>query len=159
MKKVITILAVLLLVTASLTGCFSGTKEYTCQDLTMTVPSNMRDVTGGEAWSSYTFTLDSKDVAIFALKEPYTDFEADITLEEYADLVIQANDLDTMDIQRSTGDYRYFEYTANLEDGDYRYLTAVYRGKDGFWFVQIAAPILKYDQTTFFGYLDSVKFS
>ncbi len=150
--------ALLVLVTC-LTGCAGGTKSFTCKELTMTVPSKMRDVSTQSDFSSYTFALDSKDIAIFGLKESFSDFDGELTLKEYADLVIEANKLDTHAVQRATGQYYYFQYDASTDGGFYRYLGAVYEGKDGFWMVQIAASLTAYEESTFFDYLDSVRFS
>lgn len=159
MRRALLLVLAALMVFSCLTGCIGGTEEFTCQDLKMTVPSGMRDVTGGEQWSEYTFTLDSSEVAIFGLKEDFDLFDDSITLEEYADLVVQANQLDVRPIQRSTGDYLYFQYNNQTDEGIYRYLCGVYKGKDGFWMVQVASLLTDYEESDFFSYLDSVTLS
>ena len=160
MKKVIRILS-LALILVMLAGCDRGTKTFTCRDLTMTVPSSMKDVSDQSDFAAYTFTLDSSKLAVFALQERYDayPFLEDCTLRDYAELVIQANDLNCRPIDRSSGEYLYFTYASENEGTVYRYLTGVYQSGEGFWVVQISAPITKYEETAFFEYLDSVKFS
>ena len=161
MKKVLLIITALLLTAAMLTGCFAGTKEYTCQDMTMTVPSNMKDVSDQSDFSSFTFALDSTKIAIFGIKEKFSGFEdgENTTLEEYADIVLSANNLDTYAIERSGGAYMYFRFESDTDDGTYKYLAGVYKGTDAFWLIQIAALTTNYDETAFFEYLDSVSFA
>lgn len=65
----------------------------------------------------------------------------DITLEQYAELVMQANS----DKNPVAGDnidgnptllYNYYNEDRDLE---YRYLTVLYQADDGFWMVQFAS--------------------
>ena len=159
MKKILRILT-LTLVLALLAGCSGGTKTYTCRDLTMTVPSSMKDVSGQSDFSDYTFALDSTKLAVFALQERYDEYPIleEYDLQSYAELVIQANDLDCRPIGRSGEEYLYFTYTHQNDGNMFKYLTGVYQSEEGFWVVQIAAPITKYEEADFFEYLDSVSF-
>ena len=158
MKRILSLIVSVLMLAGMLAGCFGGTKEYTCQDVTMTVPSAMTDVSSNSEFKDFTFALDSKKVAIFGLKEDFSDFDGeDISLEDYADAVIEANGLDALAISRSGHDYMYFRYEAKSGDGTYKYLAGVYKGKDGFWLIQVASLVTQYDETAFFEYLDSVK--
>lgn len=159
MKKIIRILT-LALVLVMLTGCFGGTKTFTCRELTMTVPSSMKDVSGNRDLDDYTFALDSSKMVIFGLQERYDEYPVleEYDLKEYAEQVIRVNDLDCRLVSRSTGDYMYFTYLHENDGEIYKYLTGVYQTEEGFWVVQIAATLTKYEETTFFGYLDSVEF-
>lgn len=159
MKKIIRIMA-LALVLLTLAGCAGGTKSFTCRDLTMTVPSNMRDVSGQSDFAAYTFTLDSSKLAIFALQERYDEYPVleEYDLQGYAELVIQANGLDCVPAARSGQDYLYFTYTYQADGTEYKYLTATYQSGEGFWMVQISAPTAQYDEAAYFEYLDSVEF-
>lgn len=155
-RRIAAVLAVIMLL-CGLTGCLATPKTFTFKDLSITVTSKMRDVTGmDETWSQYTFALDSKKVAVFGLYEEASLFEENLTLKEYADLVIQANELDEIPISRANQDYYYFSFDKTLDGGRYRYLAGVYQAEEGFWLVQVASLITDYDEATFFGYLDSV---
>ena len=59
MKKMIRIVS-LLLALVLLTACGGASpKPYPCRELTMEVPSSMRDVSGQSDFSTFTFALDS----------------------------------------------------------------------------------------------------
>lgn len=160
MKKFAVIVA-LLLVVAALAGCGAGTKEFTCKNLTMTVPGYMMDASGQADFASYTFTLDSGKIAIFGLEETYADYPVleEYDLKGYTDLCIEGNGLDCLAIERSNADYYYFEYNANNAGTVYKYMTGCFQSEAGFWIVQVCATASDYDQEAFLGYLDSVKFS
>ena len=88
-----------------------------------------------------TVAYDSGKVAVFALKEPFTlvDGFENNTLDQYADLVIQANGLSSA--RKKTGNgLVWFEYDFNNPDdrNTYRYFTYVYKTDDAFWIVQFA---------------------
>ena len=164
MKKVTAFLLALLLMASMLTGCFSGTKEFTCQDLTISVPSRMKDVSSKSDFSSFTFALDSSKIAIFGLREKFSDFDGldgqNLELKEYANLLIKANSQiaeTTLPITRSNQDYIYFTYEAQTDEGLFEYLTGCYKGEEAFWMVQIAAKKTDFELETFLGYLDTVK--
>ena len=158
MKKLIALALCVLLVASMLTGCFSGTKEYTCQNLTMTVPSSMKDVSSKSDFSGFTFALDSSKIAIFGLKETFTSLPngADMTTQSYAEAVMKANGTQGLAINRSNEDYTYFTYEATNSDGNYKYVAGCFKGEDAFWLVQIAAKVSDFELETFMGYLDSV---
>lgn len=158
MKKTIRILSLILML-CLLVGCAQGTKTYTCENLTMEVPSQMKDITGQEGMEGFTFTLDSTTVAVFGLLESYEDYPAleSYELKDYADAVIQVNSLTAEPVQRNGG-YYYFTYNGSGDAEDYRYIAGVFKTDTGFWMVQIAASSAKFDQEAFLGYLDTVQF-
>ena len=90
---------------------------------------------------NYTVAYDSKNIAVFVLKESFSlgDGFQNLTLNEYEDLVIRAASLS--DVQKKTADgLNWFEYPAtNSETGDtYRYFSYVYKTGNAFWVVQFA---------------------
>ena len=159
MKKPIRVLA-LALVLLMLAGCAGGTKTFTCRELTMTVPSSMKDVSGQSGFAGYTFTLDSDKLAIFGLQERYDELPVleEYTLPGYAELVIRGNGLDCAAALREGEDYLYFAYTYLNEGIEYKYLTGLYQTEEGFWMVQVCAPVSRYDEAACFEYMDSVEF-
>lgn len=159
MKKIIRILA-LALVLVMLTGCGRGTKLFTCGDLTMLIPSGMKDVSGQSEFAGHTFALKSKELVIFGLEERHL---GDPLLEEYTLLsytqeVIRGNGLSCVPLVRNNEDYTYFSYTCRFDDQDYRYLVAVYRTDESFWMIQLSCLVEQYEEAACFRYLDSVEF-
>ena len=137
MKKMIRIVS-LLLALILLTACGgASTKSYTCRELTMEVPSSMRDVSGQSDFSTFTFALDSKKLAIFGLNETFAEYPVleEYTTKDYADLVIELYSVNGTAAQRAGKNYHYII---------------------GFWMIQIAAPTADYNQEAFFSYMDTV---
>ena len=159
MKKITALVLCILLVASMLTGCFSGTKEFTCQDLTITVPVLMKDVSSKSDFSSFTFALDSSKIAIFGLKEDFSSIPngADMGVMAYANAVIKANGTKAMAISRSNHDYVYFTYQSETTEGTFEYVAGCFKGEDAFWLVQISSRTADFALETFLGYLDTVK--
>lgn len=90
---------------------------------------------------NFTVTYTSDDVAMFALKEEFSLAEGfgDRTLEQYADLVIENNNLESAEVKTS-GEQTCFEYEyLNPEtDETYCYFAYVYKTNDAFWLIQFA---------------------
>ena len=149
----------MLLVASLLTGCFGDTKEFSCQDLTMSVPFTMKDVSGQGEFYKFDFALDSAKIAIFGLREHFSILPdaSSMTVREYAEMVIRANNHQAMAIARSNEEYFYFTYEASTDEGTFEYLAGCYKGEDAFWLIQIAAKKADFDKETFLGYLDSVE--
>ncbi len=89
----------------------------------------------------YTIAYDSKNVAIFALKEEFTlaDGFQDYTLEQYGDLVLQNNNLSSSKIENTEGLTGFeYEFTNPDTKDTYKYFSFVYKSNDAFWLVQFA---------------------
>lgn len=154
---------ILILVVCLLAGCGSSasTKSYTCGELTMTVPSVMRDVSSNSDYADYSFALDSNKVAIFGLNETFAQYPV---LEEYdtkgyAELVISGYSLDSVATERENEDYHYLVYTADTSMGEFTYIAGIFRNENGFWMIQLCAPTAQFDKEAFLGYLDTVTLS
>ena len=90
---------------------------------------------------NFTVSYESKNMAVVALKEAFTlmDGFEDYTLEQYANLVIKANNLDSAKIKNVEG-LTHFEYdfTNPETQKTYRYFSYVYKTNDAFWLIQFA---------------------
>jgi len=90
---------------------------------------------------NYTVAYDSKNVAVFALKESFSlvDGFEDYTLEQYGDLLLQNNNLSSFELENIEG-LTGFEYEfTNPDTKDIcRYFSFIYKAKDAFWLVQFA---------------------
>jgi len=112
-------------------------KAFSSDGMTITLTDEFRktDI------ENYTVAYDSKNVAVFALKEAFSlaDGFEDYTVKQYADLVVKNNKLDSAKV-KTNGGLTFFEYTyTNPETNDeYRYFSYVYKSNDAFWLVQFA---------------------
>ena len=89
----------------------------------------------------YTVAYDSKNVAVFALKEEFSlaDGFQNYTLEQYGDLVIQNNNLSSSKIENIEGLTAFeYEFTNPDTKDTYKYFSFVYKTNDAFWIVQFA---------------------
>ena len=90
---------------------------------------------------NYTVAYDSKNVAVFALKEAFTLAEGfqDYTLEQYGNLVLQNNNLSSSKMQNLEGLTEFeYEFTNPDTKDTYKYFSFVYKSNDAFWIVQFA---------------------
>ena len=97
-------------------------------------------------YDGLTVAFESEDVGVFALKEPFTLAEGfeDNSLEEYANMIINANNLTASPVTNQDGLVGYYyDFLDTETDLTYRYYTYVYKSEDAFWMVQFA--ILKED--------------
>ena len=90
-------------------------------------------------YSGFTVCYDSRDVAVFGLKESFSlaaGFE-NYTLQEYAQLVLDANGFEGSVSVQDSNDLVWFEYVAKGADNqDYYYFCVTYKADDAFWLVE-----------------------
>ena len=159
MKRILLVLTALVLL-VSLVACGEAQpKTFTAEGMSVTLTDGFtkRSVEG------YTVCYDSKDVAVLAIKEAFSLFEgADITLEDYADLVRQSNASRNPSAVVEKDGILTMEYSFfNEEENEtYKYLCAMYEGEDAFWLIQFACKAESYDSLsdTLMTYAKSVSF-
>ncbi|NMD44505.1 MAG: hypothetical protein GYA88_03660 [Clostridiales bacterium] len=93
-------------------------------------------------YEGYTVCYASEEVAVFALKEAFADYEGlkDYTLEEYGEVILEVNKAHSPLEVRDIDGIKNITYTFNNPDtGDtYKYFTVLYKVSDAFWMVQFA---------------------
>lgn len=115
-------------------------KEFTYDNMHITLTEAFEK----ETVDGYTVSYTSREVAVFCLEERFALMEGfeDLTLQEYADLVIEGNNLSDVKAQTSDGLTWFHRQWTNPEDGEeYYYYAAVYKKKDAFWLIQFAVPL------------------
>lgn len=98
---------------------------------------------------NYTVAYDSKNVAVFALKEAFAlaDGLQDYTLEQYGNLVLQNNNLSASKLQSLEGLTEFeYEFTNPDTKDTYKYFSFVYKADDAFWLVQFATLTKNVDE-------------
>lgn len=112
-------------------------KTFSSDGMTITLTDEFREA----SIENYTVAYDSKNVAVFALKEEFSlaDGFDEYSLEQYANFVTQANNLGSAEIKTVEG-LTHFEFSfTNPETNDvYRYFSYVYKSNDAFWLIQFA---------------------
>ena len=121
-------------------------KTFASSGMQITMTSEYRKV----SYQGYTVCYSSKEAAMFALKESFSDYPQlkSYTLKEYAELVIQNNSMQLVTPLRNEDGLMYFEYqnTNGQTDQLYSYFAAVYQSDEGFWLVQFGVENEKYEQ-------------
>lgn len=110
-------------------------KDFTVNGMQITLTDEFRK----QSAAGFTAGYGSKEVAVLVLEEEFS-LQAgfgDLTLREYADLVLK-NSGYTTTIKTENG-VTYFEYEATVDNGTvYHYVAAMYKGPDAFWLIQFA---------------------
>lgn len=117
-------------------SAFNQQKKFSEEGMTITLTNKFRKA----SIDGYTVCYDSKDVAVFAIKEKFSsakDFEK-YTLSEYGNLLISSNNLNSSVKVRNNNGLTYFEYqNTNPETNEpYHFFTTVYKTSDSFWMIQ-----------------------
>lgn len=147
MKRTFTAIICTLLLVAVLAGCGStnpfdaAAKTFSDEGLQITLTDDFSK----QSVDGYTVCYAADTALVLALHETQDQFAAagveDVTLEQYAELVMQANS----DKEPVTGDdingnpTLLYNYYNEDQDVEYRYLTVLYQADDGFWMVQFAS--------------------
>ncbi len=145
MKKLVCMLLCLLMLGSVLCACGkdeTGTKTYTCENLTLTVPTSYKEQNDVLEDTGFNFCLESGGVGILGLREDMSTF-SDMSAMEYAKLIVQANHLDGE--PEDKGDYVLIEYTADMGI-EYTYLACIYKNGYEFWTVQGFAVTAVYEK-------------
>ena len=135
MKKTLSFILIAIML-FSFTGCFNLASEKVFEksgmEITLTSKFYEKDHV------SYTSIYESSDIAVFTLKEEFSLIpgSSKYTLDNYADLVIKANQIDT-EIEHED-DLTYFSFDKTVNGKDFVYFGFVYKGTDAFWLIQFA---------------------
>lgn len=161
MNRSAKILVVLLLICALLCGCskadtLTEDQTLTFMDLSITLPGYFEDQTNAAYATDGTFMYGIYEISVTGVREAYELFDEVPDLEEYGNMLIQGNNLDTA-LQQEDG-LTTFTFTVLDGETSYTYLAAIYEGTDAFWLVQTSCKTQNFDQSreSFLTYLKSV---
>lgn len=128
--------------------------------ITITLNEAFREDNAG----GYDVVYESSDATVFVLKEEFSEFDGfgDYSATQYGELVRAANSNNKPTELANSNGIIYFEYGYFYREQkiEYKYLTAVFKGKDAFFSVQFAATADKYPllKETFLTFAESVSF-
>ena len=124
-------------------------KEFAAAGLHLT----LTDAFAEKPHAAYTLYAESEDLLVLGLKEEYslfenTDFSAQTSLKQYAELVWVANQLEGELPLADDGENLWFDYEKHVNGADYRYRAYVFKDNEGFWLLQFAARADEFDALT-----------
>ncbi|MBQ6852144.1 MAG: hypothetical protein IJO04_03855 [Oscillospiraceae bacterium] len=109
-------------------------KTFSKEDFSITLTDDFAQTQQEGFFAFY----ESKSAAVFALREDAEIF-GNITLDEYGDLVLKANN--RADAKMNKGDgFLWFEYTATADGQEYYYMAVCCQSENAFWVVNFATP-------------------
>ena len=115
--------------------------------------SALTDAFVEKSHAAYTLYAESEDLLVLGLKEEYTlfentDFSAQTSLKQYAELVWIANQLEGELPLVDDGEHLWFDYDKHVNGADYRYRAYVLKDNEGFWLLQFAARADEFEALT-----------
>lgn len=109
-------------------------KTFTKEDFQITLTDDFKVTEEEGFFAAYS----SKTAMVFTVREEKEIF-GDISLEEYGELVLQANGRTGAKMNREEG-FVWFEYTDTPGEQEVYYLAVCYQSEDAFWIVNFATP-------------------
>jgi hypothetical protein len=112
--------------------------KFSVEGMTITLTDDFK----AADYQGFTQCYESRSVAVCTLKEEFTLMPGleDYTLDDYAQLVCQTNQVDPAELETNRG-VVYFDYVTQGNDGrDYYYMVTMHKGNDAFWLVEFATP-------------------
>ena len=124
--------------TSGLLNSIPEPKQFSVEEMQITLTDEFTNIPMGD----FNACFGTEDVAVLVLKEEFELMEGlkDYSLEEYGELVIQANGLEGIAELNETDGIMYYEYEAEIPDENevYYYYSTIFKSEDGFWNIQFA---------------------
>lgn len=141
MKKITSIFLVLLMLVGcvSFASCGESTTTYTKDSFSITMPTGFYE----KEMVAYTYYLESSTAIMTALKEDFTLFQqagisTDISLKEYAQLIMVNGALDANTVVTEEDGLTYFTYEKEVSGKSFYYVCYVFKGTDAYWSMNLA---------------------
>ena len=142
--KFLTLFILCVIACLALTACAeeNGTFTYTCEDLTLEIPSSCTEIST-EAAQNFAFAFSDSKISIMGMREEKGTLPngGDMTLEEYAGL-IKIPEGSELTIT-TENDQILMEYDNKVKGlirkRTFKYMASVYETEDAFWLIQCAA--------------------
>ncbi len=137
MKKTLSVLIAAVLLLTLFAGCKGAAPKQFSQDgFTLELTEVYLDYTEDDG--ERPFFYGNTKMGVVGLREYKSDMDEiypDMTLEQYAQLASQLNEVDS-EIAEKDG-VPYFSYEADVDGEPYSYLGTFYETEDSFWLVQV----------------------
>jgi len=148
MKKILSALLLVVLTLSALTSCASAKpkeKVFSIEGMKITLTDEFVE----KQHVSYTAYYETSKALVVAIQEEFSmlsslGIDTNISLKEYAELVISSNKLSNIEVKESDG-LVCFEHEKELSGKNYVYFSTVYKANDAFWLFQFACEKSEYD--------------
>lgn len=136
MKKIFKVLAILSLLIFTSACDLSVEEEFKEDNFKITLTDNFYKKDN----LNFTYYYESSNVGVTATLESFEELSGigltkNSSLEDYFKAVEESNNKTYEMKKSSNGKYLYFDYSATLSGKEFYYITAIYKGKTGFWLV------------------------
>ncbi|MBR1815705.1 MAG: hypothetical protein IJ763_03300 [Lachnospiraceae bacterium] len=156
-KKVLLTLMVLILCITSLTSCNSNPKNFTYNNLTVTLNKSFTE----ETHSGFDLYAASENVIFSVVEESEEELEYSgysiINLKAYCDEILLLNGVSSDELKQRN-DYYYFINTRTISGASYTYVHCMYYGSGSYWICEFVCKTKSYDryEKRIFKWADSV---
>ena len=145
MRESAIFLLALVILCATLSGCFGAEKTatYTHDDLTITLPASFINLSEEDFAAELDFVYGLDPITVNGLREPKSTFDAynaNVDLAHYGQLLMSANHVQANLEQQD--DCLFFTYTS----GGFSYVVTLWETEEAFWMVQAYCPTEDYNK-------------
>lgn len=164
MKRIISTILLATLICSLFCGCSlfeSSPKTFSAAGMSITLTDDFTE----QDHVSFTAIYDSQYVAVFVLKESFELIEStdilskDSTVEDYAKVIIEGNELDCEPVLEDG--LLSFTYQTDNNGVDYTYFATIHKSSDAFWMIQFATKTRNFEKQkdNILSYAKSISFS
>lgn len=156
-KRLLAVLFILLLL---LCGCSSDPKNFSVQELTITLTKEFTEA----PLSMFDIYLESDDVLFSAVKEYASDFEylgyEIASLKDYSLEIVELNEASPSAL-KTRNNYYYFINTGISAGASYTYVHCMFEGTGSYWVCEFVCKTKNYDhlEDKIFQWADSIVIS
>ncbi|MBQ8924492.1 MAG: hypothetical protein IJ053_06820 [Lachnospiraceae bacterium] len=156
-KKTLLTAIVLVLCVTSLTSCNSSPKNFTYNNLTVTLNKSFKE----ESHAGFDLYAASENVIFSAVEETEEELEysgyAIINLKAYCDEILILNGVSSNELKQRN-DYYYFINTRTISGASYTYVHCMYYGSGSYWICEFVCKTKNYNryEKRIFNWADSV---
>ena len=149
-RKVSTLIILCVIACLALTACAeeSGTFTYTCEDLTLEIPSSCTEIST-EAAQNFAFAFSDSKISIMGMREEKSSLPegADMTPEEYAEQIKIPEDSELTVTNDNGLILMEFDNKVKglIRKKTFKYMASVYETEDAFWLIQCACLEKEYE--------------
>lgn len=147
MKKYLTPTALLMCIVLLFTACSLPTREYSCGEMTLTLPVDFADVfAGAEDMGDLEFYFANRDIAITGLhesKEEVWGYFPGISTEDYARIVMESLEAEDTLVQRDG--LWTFTFLDDVDDAWDTCTVVIHETDTHFWLLQANCRSSQYD--------------